>query len=108
VETRDMTVRFAGFEGVDRHLTVVRGGFMVDAKAPRPLHPTPKLGEHSSKILSTAVIYGELGFPPRLRADCSSFHAQSAFWLTPGSSRSIPTAIRPASSRVAVALPRAS
>ena len=48
-----MTTRFeAGAD--DRPLTVIRGGFLIDGEAPRPLQPPPKLGEHTDEILADA------------------------------------------------------
>jgi crotonobetainyl-CoA:carnitine CoA-transferase CaiB-like acyl-CoA transferase len=47
-----MTTRFEGLEALDRALTVVRGGFLVDGEAPRPNRPPPRLGEHSAEILA--------------------------------------------------------
>jgi crotonobetainyl-CoA:carnitine CoA-transferase CaiB-like acyl-CoA transferase len=49
---REMTTRFEGLEALDRALTVVRGGFLVDGEAPRPNRPPPRLGEHSAEILA--------------------------------------------------------
>lgn len=53
VTSRSMTTRFETGAG-DRPLTVIRGGFLVDGEAPRPLQPPPKLGEHSEEILTEA------------------------------------------------------
>jgi CoA:oxalate CoA-transferase len=39
-------------EGVPRPLSVVRGGFLVDGTAPKPLGPPPVLGEHTDEIFS--------------------------------------------------------
>ena len=51
VESRAMTTRFDEVPGLDRPLTVVRGGFLVDGEAPRPGRPPPRLGEHGAEIL---------------------------------------------------------
>ncbi|EIM25380.1 putative acyl-CoA transferase/carnitine dehydratase [Microvirga lotononidis] len=53
VATRDMTTRFEAAAG-DKPLAVIRGGFLVDGEAPRPLQPPPKLGEHTNEILAKA------------------------------------------------------
>jgi CoA:oxalate CoA-transferase len=53
VTTRAMTTHFEAIAG-DRPLTVIRGGFLVDGEAPRPLQPPPKLGEHTDEILADA------------------------------------------------------
>jgi crotonobetainyl-CoA:carnitine CoA-transferase CaiB-like acyl-CoA transferase len=53
VTSRNMTTRFEAGAG-DRPLTVIRGGFLVDGEAPRPLQPPPKLGEHTDEILADA------------------------------------------------------
>jgi crotonobetainyl-CoA:carnitine CoA-transferase CaiB-like acyl-CoA transferase len=53
VTSRNMTTRFEAAAG-DRPLTVIRGGFLVDGEAPRPLQPPPKLGEHTDEILADA------------------------------------------------------
>jgi crotonobetainyl-CoA:carnitine CoA-transferase CaiB-like acyl-CoA transferase len=53
VTTRNMTTHFEAIAG-DQPLTVIRGGFLVDGKAPRPLQPPPKLGEHTDEILADA------------------------------------------------------
>ncbi|PDQ17812.1 CoA transferase [Mesorhizobium sanjuanii] len=52
VTLRDMTTRFDGVPGMDRPLTVVRGGFMVDGVAPLPVRPPPGLGEHMDEVFS--------------------------------------------------------
>ena len=49
---RDMTTRFDGLPGLDRPLTVVRGGFMVDGAAPLPTRAPPVLGEHMDEIFA--------------------------------------------------------
>jgi crotonobetainyl-CoA:carnitine CoA-transferase CaiB-like acyl-CoA transferase len=51
VATRNMTTHFEAVAG-DRPLTVIRGGFLVDGEAPRPLQPPPRLGEHTNEILA--------------------------------------------------------
>jgi CoA:oxalate CoA-transferase len=56
---RDMTTRFEGMTSLDRPLTVVRGGFMVDGAAPLPALPPPALGEHMDEVFS--------GLPPRTK-----------------------------------------
>jgi crotonobetainyl-CoA:carnitine CoA-transferase CaiB-like acyl-CoA transferase len=48
---RSMTTRFEAVPGLDRPLTVTRGGFLVDGEAPRPSRPPPRLGEHGDEIL---------------------------------------------------------
>ena len=52
VTGRGMTTRFE-VEGLSGPLTVVRGGFLVDGEAPRPLYPPPRLGEHDADILAS-------------------------------------------------------
>ncbi|RVB80043.1 MULTISPECIES: CoA transferase [unclassified Mesorhizobium] len=56
---RDMTTRFDGMPNIDRPLTVVRGGFMVDGTAPLPTKPPPTLGEHTDEVFA--------GLPPRAK-----------------------------------------
>jgi crotonobetainyl-CoA:carnitine CoA-transferase CaiB-like acyl-CoA transferase len=51
ITSRNMTTHFEAVAG-DRPLTVIRGGFLVDGEAPRPLQPPPKLGEHTNEILA--------------------------------------------------------
>ncbi|MCP4559368.1 MAG: CoA transferase [Bosea sp.] len=53
VTSRNMTTRFETGAGTGP-LTVIRGGFLVDGEAPRPMQPPPKLGEHSEEILTAA------------------------------------------------------
>jgi len=53
VVSRAMTTRFETGSGTGS-LTVIRGGFLVDGEAPRPLQPPPKLGEHTGEILAEA------------------------------------------------------
>jgi CoA:oxalate CoA-transferase len=50
---RDMTTRFKGVSKMDRPLTVVRGGFMVDGAAPLPTRPPPTLGEHMDEVFAS-------------------------------------------------------
>jgi crotonobetainyl-CoA:carnitine CoA-transferase CaiB-like acyl-CoA transferase len=52
VSAREMTITFEDVPGVDRTVTVVRGGFLVDGQAPKPSRPPPRLGEHSEEILT--------------------------------------------------------
>lgn len=56
---REMTTRFDGMPNIDRPLTVVRGGFMVDGAAPLPTKPPPALGEHMDEVFA--------GLPPRVK-----------------------------------------
>lgn len=56
---RDMTTRFDGMPNIDRPLTVVRGGFMVDGAAPLPTTPPPALGEHMDEVFAS--------LPPRVK-----------------------------------------
>ncbi|RUW73236.1 MULTISPECIES: CoA transferase [unclassified Mesorhizobium] len=53
VTERGMTTRFEAVPGMDRPLTVVRGGFMVDGAAPLPAGPPPALGEHMDEVFAT-------------------------------------------------------
>ncbi|RWQ04165.1 CoA transferase [Mesorhizobium sp.] len=55
---RDMTTRFDSMPKIDRPLTVVRGGFMVDGAAPLPTKPPPALGEHMDEVFAS--------LPPRV------------------------------------------
>jgi crotonobetainyl-CoA:carnitine CoA-transferase CaiB-like acyl-CoA transferase len=57
---RGMTARFDRVPGMERPLTVVRGGFLVDGKAPLPQAPPPSLGQHMAEIITTL---------PRRKAD---------------------------------------
>ena len=50
VTGRDMTTVFETAPGLDRPLTVVRGGFLVDGEPPRPSRPPPRLGEHQTEV----------------------------------------------------------
>lgn len=56
---REMTTRFDGMPNIDRPLTVVRGGFMVDGVAPLPTKPPPALGEHMDEVFAS--------LPPRVK-----------------------------------------
>jgi crotonobetainyl-CoA:carnitine CoA-transferase CaiB-like acyl-CoA transferase len=60
VAGRAMTARFEAVPGIDRPLSVTRGGFLVDGAAPRPSRPPPRLGEHSGEILAGARTRGNL------------------------------------------------
>ncbi|MDX8500090.1 CoA transferase [Mesorhizobium sp. VK4C] len=53
VTERGMTARFADVPGMDKPLTVVRGGFMVDGAAPAPAGPPPRLGEHADDVFAS-------------------------------------------------------
>jgi len=53
VTERGMTTRFEGVPGMDRALTVVRGGFTVDGEAPLPTRPPPALGEHMDEVFAS-------------------------------------------------------
>jgi crotonobetainyl-CoA:carnitine CoA-transferase CaiB-like acyl-CoA transferase len=52
VKERDMAVQFEQVPHIDGAVTVVRGGFLVDGEAPRPMCRPPTLGEHNDKILA--------------------------------------------------------
>ena len=52
VTERGMATRFQDLPGMDRPLTVVRGGFMVDGAAPVPAGPPPRLGEHMDEVFA--------------------------------------------------------
>ncbi|RWK41902.1 CoA transferase [Mesorhizobium sp.] len=56
---REMTAHFDGMPNMDRPLTVVRGGFMVDGAAPLPTRPPPALGEHRDEVFAS--------LPPRVK-----------------------------------------
>jgi crotonobetainyl-CoA:carnitine CoA-transferase CaiB-like acyl-CoA transferase len=56
---RNMTRAFDQVPGIDRPLTVVRGGFLVDGEAPLPAAPPPALGQHMDEIFAA--------LPPRGR-----------------------------------------
>lgn len=51
VQGRDLLHRFEDVPGIDRPLTVLRGGFLVDGTAPAPGRPPPRLGEHQDEVL---------------------------------------------------------
>ncbi|WP_457150939.1 CaiB/BaiF CoA transferase family protein [Mesorhizobium sp. P5_C1] len=57
---RQVTANFEGVPGMDRPLTVLRGGFMVDGAAPLPTKPPPALGEHMDEVFAD--------LPPRAKA----------------------------------------
>ncbi|MFD2052575.1 CaiB/BaiF CoA transferase family protein [Mesorhizobium calcicola] len=57
---RQVTANFEDVPGVDRPLTVLRGGFMVDGTAPLPTKPPPALGEHMDEVFAD--------LPPRAKA----------------------------------------
>ncbi|SIT56351.1 L-carnitine dehydratase/bile acid-inducible protein F [Mesorhizobium prunaredense] len=59
VIAREMTACFDGMPKMDRPLTVVRGGFMVDGAAPLPTRPPPALGEHMDEVFAS--------LPPRVK-----------------------------------------
>ncbi|MDX8514305.1 CaiB/BaiF CoA transferase family protein [Mesorhizobium captivum] len=52
VTERGMATRFADVQGMDKPLTVVRGGFMIDGAAPMPAGPPPRLGEHMDEVFA--------------------------------------------------------
>lgn len=52
VRGRGMSRRFERVPGVDRPLTVVRGGFLVDGEPPLPAVPPPTLGQHMDEVFS--------------------------------------------------------
>jgi crotonobetainyl-CoA:carnitine CoA-transferase CaiB-like acyl-CoA transferase len=54
VVERSMATTFPAVPGLDRPLTVIRGGFLVDGEPPRPASPPPRLGEHTEGILAEA------------------------------------------------------
>ncbi|ODA97125.1 CoA-transferase [Mesorhizobium sp. SEMIA 3007] len=57
---RQVTANFDDVARMDRPLTVLRGGFMVDGAAPLPTKPPPALGEHMDEIFA--------GLSPRAKA----------------------------------------
>jgi CoA:oxalate CoA-transferase len=57
---RQVTASFDDVPGMDKPLTVLRGGFMVDGAAPLPTKPPPALGEHMDEVFA--------GLPPRAKA----------------------------------------
>lgn len=56
---RQVTASFEDVPGMDRPLTVLRGGFMVDGTAPLPTKPPPTLGEHMDEVFAS--------LPPRAK-----------------------------------------
>ncbi|TIV49730.1 MAG: CoA transferase, partial [Mesorhizobium sp.] len=52
VTERGMATRFRHVPGMEKPLTVVRGGFMVDGAAPAPAAPPPRLGEHMDEVFA--------------------------------------------------------
>lgn len=57
---RQVTAHFDDMPDMDRRLTVLRGGFMVDGEAPLPTLPPPALGEHMDEVFA--------GLPRRAKA----------------------------------------
>lgn len=57
---RQVTQTFSGVAEMGGPLTVLRGGFMVDGKAPLPTMPPPALGAHMDEVFG--------GLPPRAKA----------------------------------------
>ncbi|RVD17008.1 MULTISPECIES: CaiB/BaiF CoA-transferase family protein [unclassified Mesorhizobium] len=57
---RRVTANFDDVAGMDKPLTVLRGGFMVDGEAPLPTKPPPALGEHMGEVFAD--------LPPRGKA----------------------------------------
>ncbi|UVK47376.1 CoA transferase [Mesorhizobium sp. AR07] len=57
---RQVTANFHGVAGMDRPLTVLRGGFMVDGAPPLPTRPPPALGAHMDEVFAD--------LPPRAKA----------------------------------------
>jgi crotonobetainyl-CoA:carnitine CoA-transferase CaiB-like acyl-CoA transferase len=51
VAGRGLLHRFDSVPGIDRPLTVLRGGFLVDGAAPAPASPPPRLGAHQAEVL---------------------------------------------------------
>lgn len=51
VADRQLLHRFEEVPGIDRPLTVLRGGFLVDGAAPAPHCPPPRLGQHQQEVL---------------------------------------------------------
>ncbi|RWN32755.1 MAG: CoA transferase [Mesorhizobium sp.] len=49
---RRVTANFDDVAGMDKPLTVLRGGFMVDGEAPLPTKPPPALGEHMGEVFA--------------------------------------------------------
>ncbi|TSE13077.1 CoA transferase [Mesorhizobium intechi] len=50
---RQVIANFDDVAGMDRPLTVLRGGFMVNGRAPLPTKPPPALGEHMGEIFAS-------------------------------------------------------
>ncbi|MER9435517.1 CoA transferase [Mesorhizobium sp. M0011] len=61
---RQVTANFDDVAGMDRPLTVLRGGFMVDGEAPLPTKPPPALGEHMGEVFAD--------LPPRAKTKASA------------------------------------
>jgi crotonobetainyl-CoA:carnitine CoA-transferase CaiB-like acyl-CoA transferase len=57
---RQVTTDFDDVAGMDKPLTVLRGGFMVNGAAPLPTKPPPALGEHMDEVFAD--------LPPRAKA----------------------------------------
>ncbi|RUZ78134.1 CoA transferase [Mesorhizobium sp. M7A.F.Ca.US.006.01.1.1] len=49
---RQVTANFDDVAGMDKPLTVLRGGFMVDGVSPLPTKPPPALGEHMGEVFA--------------------------------------------------------
>ncbi|RWH31364.1 CoA transferase [Mesorhizobium sp.] len=56
---RRMTTRFQEIPGMEKPLTVVRGGFMVDGAAPVPAGPPPCLGAHMDDVFASLPARGK-------------------------------------------------
>ncbi|RUV42863.1 MAG: CoA transferase [Mesorhizobium sp.] len=56
---RRMTTRFQEIPGMEKPLTVVRGGFMVDGAAPVPAGPPPRLGAHMDDVFASLPARGK-------------------------------------------------
>lgn len=50
VRSRALTTEFENVPGMNRPLTVVRGGFLVNGQPPLPAAPPPALGEHMEEV----------------------------------------------------------
>ncbi|MER8979114.1 CoA transferase [Mesorhizobium sp. M0870] len=61
---RQVTANFDDVAGMDKPLTVLRGGFMVDGEAPLPTKPPPALGEHMGEVFAD--------LPPRVKTKASA------------------------------------
>ncbi|PBB93098.1 CoA transferase [Mesorhizobium sp. WSM3864] len=59
VTERGMTTRFQEIPGMEKPLTVVRGGFMVDGAAPVPAGPPPRLGAHMDDVFASLPARGK-------------------------------------------------